>query len=131
MGQPTAYAFPNTYVHLADDGGAIPLALTDSFWPDLMSGKLELGPGRLVSFFEFDADWDSWEAHPAGEEVVCLISGAMDLVLELPQGNETVELREPGAFLLVPRGTWHTARVREPSRAMFITAGEGTEHRPA
>jgi mannose-6-phosphate isomerase-like protein (cupin superfamily) len=131
MSQPSAYAFPNTYVHLRDDGGATPIALTESFWPDLAAGKLELGPGRLVTFFEFDADWDSWETHPAGEEVVCLIAGAMDFILELPEGHQTVELREPGAFLLVPRGTWHTARVHEPSRAMLITAGEGTEHRPA
>lgn len=131
MSQPTAYAFPNTYVHLAEDGGANPLALTESFWPDLGAGKLELGPGRLITFFEFDTDWDSWEVHPAGEEVVCLLTGAVDFVLELPEGHATVELREPGAFLLVPRGTWHTARVQERSRVMFITPGEGTEHRPA
>ena len=44
--------------------------------------------------------------------------------------EKTVELREPGAFVVVPRGTWHTATVHAPSAGLFITAGEGTQHRP-
>jgi len=141
MPDTTAYRFPETFVHLGDDGSARPLPVTESFWPDLVSGRLGLGPGRLVSFLEFDADWSVWEVHPRGEELVCLFSGAMDLLLQGPAppdgpgdgraGRRAVPLREPGDFLVVPRGTWHSARVHRPSRALFVTAGEGTEHRPA
>jgi mannose-6-phosphate isomerase-like protein (cupin superfamily) len=132
MGRPTAFRFPETFVHLGEDGSAVPLAVTERFWPDLIDGKLApLGPGRLVSFLEFDSDWDTWEAHPRGEELVCLFSGAMDFVLDLPEGPTSIALREPGAFLIVPRGTWHTVRVSEPAAALFVTAGEGTEHRRA
>ena len=32
--------------------------------------------------------------------------------------------------IVVPRGEWHTARVLEPTEAIFVTRGAGTEHRP-
>ena len=65
------------------------------------------------------------------------ISGAKNAALPLmiasllTDDTLTLELRAPGQFALVPKGTWHTAKVHETSRAVFITAGEGTEHRPA
>jgi hypothetical protein len=40
-----------------------------------------------------------------------------------------IELRDR-ATVVVPRGTWHTAKVLEPSEALHITWGEGTQHRP-
>ena len=131
MSEPAAFRFPHTFVHLGEHD-AVPLEVTESFWPDLMSGKLaHLGPGRLVSYYHFTEDWDAWERHPAGDELVVLVSGAVDFVLELPEGHRTLELRGPGAFVIVPAGAWHTARVREPSVGLFVTDGEGTEHRPA
>ena len=36
---------------------------------------------------------------------------------------------ETGA-VVVPRGVWHTARIRAPSRMLHITLGAGTETRP-
>ena len=123
--------FPDSFVHLGA-ASAVPLEVNETFWPDLASGKFaDLGPGRLVSFYEFEGDWDSWEIHPAGEELVCLFSGSADLILEQPDGNVAVELWGPGAFAVVPRGTWHTVRAHERSKALFVTAGEGTEQRPA
>jgi hypothetical protein len=35
----------------------------------------------------------------------------------------------PGDYVLVPRGIWHTVRVHTPSSVLFITPGEGTQHR--
>lgn len=129
--EPAAYRFPETFVHLADDDArAFPIEVTDSFWPDLVAGKFDhMGPGRLVSFMEFTSDWDAWEAHPEGEELVCLFSGAVDFILDRDGTHETVELRGPGAFVIVPRDTYHTAVVHEPSRLLFVTPGEGTKHR--
>lgn len=40
-------------------------------------------------------------------------------------------LSEPGTYVLIPRGTWHTATTSEPTRMLFLTDGEGTDHRPA
>jgi quercetin dioxygenase-like cupin family protein len=84
-----------------------------------------------VTTARYEADWPGWEQHPLGDEIVILLSGAVTFVLEQDGAAREVELGSQGAFVLVPRGTWHTARVRAPSRLLFITAGEGTRGRPA
>jgi mannose-6-phosphate isomerase-like protein (cupin superfamily) len=104
--------------------------VTESFWEELGSGKFShLGPGRLVSSFQCDENWTTWEMHPHGEELVYLLAGAVELVLSNDEGENTVHLKSPGSFVIVPRGTWHTANVLEPSSLLFITPGEGTEHK--
>jgi hypothetical protein len=125
------YEATTTYIHLGPNGSSVPLPVTRTFWQELTAGAFDhLGPGRLVSTYDFERDWDTWEKHPAGEEVVVLISGALELILELDGRPHTVELSRPGEFVVTPRDTWHTANVRRPSVALFITAGEGTQHRP-
>lgn len=81
--------------------------------------------------FEFSGDWDQWAVHPAGDEVVYLLDCAVDLVLEADDGERVIELREQSPCCIVPRGVWHTARVPTPSRALHITPGAVTRHRPA
>jgi mannose-6-phosphate isomerase-like protein (cupin superfamily) len=85
--------------------------------------------GRLVCITLQSATWDTWERHPAGEEVVVLLSGRVDLVQDLPDGEEVVVLH-PGEAAINPINVWHTARVHEPGLGLFITPGRGTEHRP-
>lgn len=84
---------------------------------------------ELVSSFEFDTDWRTWEMHPAGDEVVILLSGAATFVLEVNGGHQSVTLETPGSYVVVPRGIWHTARTSQPTRMLFITPGEGTRNR--
>ncbi len=78
---------------------------------------------------EQDATWDTWERHPAGEEVVVLLSGRIDVVQDLDAGEKVVPLH-PGEAMINPQNVWHTARVHDPGRALFITPSRGTEHRP-
>ena len=86
--------------------------------------------GRLlVSAYSFDHDWSNWERHPHGDEVVVLLGGRAEMILDSPGGRESVRLAKPGDFVVVPKGTWHTARVATPTRMLFVTPGEGTEHR--
>jgi uncharacterized cupin superfamily protein len=121
----------DTYLHLGPEGSAVPLEVNASFWDDLVSGAFaHLGPGRLLSTYDFSEDWGSWEMHPAGEEVVVLIAGALEFVVETADGERKVALRQPGQFLLVPRGAWHTANVAQHAKVLFVTPGEGTAHRP-
>lgn len=131
MTEPHVHRLAGTFVYLAEGGRATPLEVTERFWPDVAAGSLApLGPGRLVSFGCFERDWEVWEQHPEGEELVCLLSGRMDLRLQQDGRDSVLPLREPGEFVLVPRGAWHTARVLEPASAFFVTWGDGTRHRP-
>jgi len=85
--------------------------------------------GRLVSLHSFDAPWPMWEMHPAGEEVVLCITGAMTLIQECDGAERAISLGA-GEYAINPRGVWHTADVAAPATALFITAGLGTEVRP-
>lgn len=85
--------------------------------------------GRLVSFYTFTENWDVWEMHPKGTEVVVCTAGEMTLVQELPSGEQRITLKV-GDYAINAPGIWHTADVETSATALFITAGEGTEHRP-
>ncbi len=84
--------------------------------------------GRLVSLHTFATDWSTWEMHPKGEELVLVVAGKLTLVQIVDAKRVRTELG-PGQAAINPRGVWHTAEVREPTTALFITAGEGTDHR--
>lgn len=130
MSQPRTYQMANTVVVLDETSGARTIPVTETFWPDLIGGRHGTVP-RLVSQFSFDRDWESWECHPAGEEYVCLLEGSVEFVLEIDGEHQRVAMKEPGEFVLVPKNTWHTAKVSKPTRMLFITPGEGTQNRPA
>jgi hypothetical protein len=84
--------------------------------------------GRLVSMHTFSESWDVWEMHPVGSEVVLCVAGSIELVQEF-DGAEVTTALAPGEYAINTPGTWHTANVTESATALFITAGEGTEHR--
>ena len=86
--------------------------------------------GRLVSMYDFAESWDSWEMHPAGSEVVICTAGSLSLTQEFPDGRVEHVALAAGEYVINPPGVWHTADVSEPATAIFITAGEGTQHRP-
>ncbi len=123
----------STYLRLRPDCSIEKLAVDATFWPRLMSGQLgSFHHEYLVTSYNFSSDWPSWEIHPNGDEIVCLISGCATLVLEAQDGElSTLELTQPGSFAFIPRGTWHTAKFAQESAMLFITAGEGTRNRPA
>lgn len=125
-----AFDLTSTFLRLRPDASIEPLSVDANFWPRLIANELgSFHHEYLVSCHAFDADWPTWEVHPHGDEIVCLLSGAVVLVLERGAAREEIPLGTGGAFVLVPKGVWHTAKVAEPSRMLFITAGEGTQHR--
>ena len=86
--------------------------------------------GRLVSQYTFTEDWPGWEMHPAGEEVVICTAGEMELTQEFPDGRIEQVTLTAGECAINDPGVWHTADVEAEATALFITAGEGTQHRP-
>ena len=128
----------STYLLLEKNGDAVELPITDDFWDQLMSGnptnpaakRLMNSDGRMVSAYAMDADWNNWEMHPAGDEVLILLKGKMTLVLEEGRDERLVKLTV-GKAAIVPKGVWHTAKMSAPIVLLAITAGSGTQHRPA
>lgn len=120
-------------IHLGLGAGASAQpAFTGMEWYEAYATRTEAdgNEGRLVSLFDFTSDWDSWEMHPAGDEVVVCISGEITLIQEHADGNLHSETLGPGQYLINPAGVWHTANIATSATALFITAGQGTEGRP-
>jgi mannose-6-phosphate isomerase-like protein (cupin superfamily) len=125
------------YLLLEPEGTAVRLPGGAPFWSQVMSGQASdpgirqlLGSehGRLLSMLPMTADWQNWEMHPAGDEVLFMLDGHATFVFELADGLQEIALAA-GRVLVVPRGVWHTARVTAPGRLLGITAGSGTQHR--
>ena len=120
----------STFVVIDPNHSATPIAVTPTVFEEL-DRRFDQFKGRLlVSSFRFDQNWSTWEIHPAGDEIVCLLSGEATLVLDREGTEEIIHLREPGAFAIVPKGTWHTARTSVPTQMLFVTPGQGTDNRP-
>jgi mannose-6-phosphate isomerase-like protein (cupin superfamily) len=124
----------STYLHLGL--GATVTELPDFAWtPEYLDAYVERfdadgDEGRLVTVTPQHETWQSWERHPAGDEVVVCISGRFDVVQEV-DGNEVVTPLTPGMAMVNPRGVWHRGVVHEPGDGLFITPGRGTEHKPS
>lgn len=88
---------------------------------------------RLLAVHAVRTDTDAhagrWEIHPNGDELLCLCSGGIDLVLDEPGGPRVVTL-EPMTGAIVPRGTWHRLMVAEPSVIVTMAIYAGTQLRP-
>ena len=69
------------------------------------------------------------EMHPDADELLYLLSGHMEVRLELPDGERVVDVKG-GQALVVPRRVWHRIRMNEPGQLLHITPGPGGEHRP-
>jgi hypothetical protein len=124
----TTFDLTDTYLHLDDGPAAHRVEVDDRFW-ETIDQRPELTGGRLVMMMRYTADWESWEMHPAGDEIVYALGGSIDLILDDGGAESIVELRGPGGCV-VPSGVWHRAVVHAPGDVLHITRGEGTTHRP-
>jgi mannose-6-phosphate isomerase-like protein (cupin superfamily) len=127
------------YLLLEPEGAAVLLPGGRPFWGQLMSGNpgdpgirrlMDSEHGRLLSALTMDADWTNWEMHPVGDEILFMLEGEANFLLEHADGVREIEL-VAGRLLVVPGGVWHTAKVRKPARLLAITPGRGTQHRSA
>jgi len=119
----------DTYLQLDDGPRAHRVwAVVEHFWEQI-ADRPDLDGGRLVMMMRYTDDWDSWEMHPAGDELVYVLDGAVDLILDEEHRERVVELRGRSGCV-VPRGVWHRGVVHRPGDVLYITRGAGTQHRP-
>lgn len=119
----------STYLLLKALGDATQYPCGDAFWSKPASELNAIGRGWLVSEHVFNRDWLNWEMHTRADEVVYLLEGEAQLLLELPSGLAVHRILGRGV-IVVPKGVWHTAKASVPCRMLHIIMGEGTQHRP-
>lgn len=122
-----------SFIHLGRGATAVPQPRFDGLaWYEAYGARhaADGREGRLVSQHGFTESWPSWEMHPLGAEVVICIAGEMVLTQEFPDGRREILTLAPGDYAINPPGVWHIADIADHATAIFITAGEGTEHRP-
>ncbi len=111
---------------LGPDGKGTSKPVCEKFYQELDEEFAHFGGHVLIQQFSFDSPWPTWEMHPEGDEFVYLLKGDTDFVLRQDGTERTVRVREPGSYVLVPKGAWHTARPHAPTSLLFVTPGEGT-----
>lgn len=116
----------DVFVVLTPDKVAGTVVNTPTVFKDLDRLYGDFKNHELIMLFDFSEDWPSWEIHPKGDEIVVLLSGSATFVLWLDEEKREIALLRPGESVIVPRGVWHTARIDEPTKMLFITPGEGT-----
>lgn len=82
----------------------------------------------LIAIHDFSGDWPSWESHPAGDETVVLLSGCCEFVLQVDNHQQCLRLNQAGDYVVVPKGVWHTAKISQSAKLLFITPGENTQN---
>ena len=117
-----------TFVNLQEGGDAEPVNLTPSFW-----SAEQQRDGLVFGAFDFASSRDlhssSQEMHPAADEVLLLVSGALEIVLDEGDAQRTIALTA-GLAAIVPRGVWHHLEMREPGRLVFVNSRTGMQSRP-
>ena len=121
------------WVHLGLGATAVPQPPFDGMeWYEAYGNRhaADGREGRLVSQHTFTEGWPTWEMHPLGDEMVICTSGEMVLRQEFPDGRQVEVTLRAGEYAINPPGVWHIADIETEATAVFITAGEGTQHRP-
>jgi mannose-6-phosphate isomerase-like protein (cupin superfamily) len=74
------------------------------------------------------------EMHPDGDELLYLVSGAIEVILddgdEHEIGEQTSVVLRGGDALVVPRGVWHQIEVIERAYFVHVTPGPNGGSRP-
>jgi len=119
----------STFAVLAPDQRATLVEVKPTIYEELDRRFNQFKGHWLVACHAFEKDWPSWERHPAGDEIVCLLSGEAMMVFDRDGRHERLRVTKAGSYIVVPKGVWHTAKIAVPTRMLFITPGAGTENR--
>ena len=136
-----AFTLDSTYIHLRPDESALAMEGGAAFWQGIEE-RHDLDQGRLMGSTDQKADWDHWERHPAGDEILTLLSGEMVIVLDTDGGEQRAthqarrDLHRPQGRL-APRhrqgarpADVHHARRRDRAQAGLNLAGARAWPRP-
>ena len=133
MDRGEAFSLPGVRVHLRESQGVGLIPADATFW-ERMKADGSLRAGRILGVHSVRTDEDvhasKWERHPNGDELVCVVSGRVDVVLDEPSGERRIPL-EPFTGTIVPQGVWHRLQVKEPSVLVGVIFGTLPANRAA
>ena len=69
-----------------------------------------------------------WERHSAGDELLHILSGEVELTVLGEDGAATTRLLKAGDLRVVPQGCWHRNNAASGVTVMFLTPREGAEN---
>ena len=121
-----SFVLRGTAIHCAPDGDASLLR-----GEGLKARLQKLPGGLLLGAFQValasDAHPQTWEMHPAGDEILVMLTGALDVEYARESGRGASSL-VAGHGLVMPRGVWHRLDWREPGLLLTLTPLQGTLH---
>src|SRR5256885_17177762 len=120
----------SSFVHLHAGGAATVAPRTPTFWRDLVAGAGDRVVGAVHGREAGDFHPDECEMHPHGDELLCLLAGAVDVGLEEADGERTVPLRARPVFV-GPPGARPRLPPRPPGGPLFGSAPERHARPPA
>src|SRR5262245_32248815 len=101
------------------------LRVASSLGPDSRGRELVSFNGCTVGVSRFSTH-PLWERHPAGDELLQVFEGELDITVLTADGPAESTLR-PGAVFVVPRGLWHSPRPRGMVTLLYVGDVDGTE----
>ena len=119
------FSFPGVAAHIGASGSASVL-LGDA----IKAQPRVLPEGHLLGVFQIaspdDLHSDIWEMHPAGDEILLMLTG--ELGVEYSDGHcRGNSVLESGRGVVMPAGVWHRLLLREPGLLMVLTPSQGTK----
>jgi mannose-6-phosphate isomerase-like protein (cupin superfamily) len=108
-------------VQFVDGGGIEPVVQKGRAHP-AVAGRLA-GEARMTK-----SPPHGGEMHPDGDELLILVEGEVDVVLDEDGGESIVPMR-PGDAFVVPRAVWHRVIVKSPCRLLHFTPGRSQVRR--
>lgn len=118
----------DTYLAVDGKGEVVPMPVTAEFWQQIDTSPA--ATRSMMAIYPMTSDWPNWEMHPHGDEILVLLEGDVEMLLDDGGRQSSIQM-QAGTTLVVPAGVWHRALVRAPGRLLGLTYGPGTEHRPA
>jgi mannose-6-phosphate isomerase-like protein (cupin superfamily) len=98
---------------LLSNGDAEKVAGGEAFWKLSDEKKDSFGTDWLISEYNFNGNWENWEMHSEGDEIVYVLNGKARIIFDL--GDEIEQ---------------STMNIKIVTRMLHITMGKGTLHRP-
>jgi mannose-6-phosphate isomerase-like protein (cupin superfamily) len=127
---PQAINLLQTFIHLQDGGHARSVTPDRGFW----MGTTSKGYDRILGVVSFrnadDLHSDSWEIHREEDELIVVLQGQLEVVLEQQTPPHPSVALHPQQAFIVPAGKWHRLLMREPGVLLFVNSRRHMDHKP-